>query len=209
MHFDKGLPFTSKEIILRPGVVAYNYFSGKRARYYNFFYLAVILIGLIVFVKSFQIDTNPVSATGQAYLSSRSFISKYFKYITLSFIPLFTISSLIAYRKVKFNVAEHVVIAGVTLIYFLIFNLLSWVWHALPIQGNQSWFFISLFLLATVFIYYQTFSPKYENKKGLNFLKCNTNSCTFWGLCYALSLCARFQSWKSIKLVMYFMAFAR
>ncbi|WP_071840008.1 DUF3667 domain-containing protein [Sediminibacterium salmoneum] len=36
-HFDKGLPLTVKELIVRPGKVARNYIQGKRISYYNFF----------------------------------------------------------------------------------------------------------------------------------------------------------------------------
>lgn len=38
-HFERGILFTLKEAIIRPGNAALDYISGKRVRYYNVFYL--------------------------------------------------------------------------------------------------------------------------------------------------------------------------
>ena len=44
-HIEKGILFTAKEALLRPGKAALDYIEGKRIKYYNVFYLVLITIG--------------------------------------------------------------------------------------------------------------------------------------------------------------------
>lgn len=44
-HLDKGLLFTLKETFTRPGYAAMDYINGKRVRYYNIFYLMILVLG--------------------------------------------------------------------------------------------------------------------------------------------------------------------
>ncbi len=43
MHMNKGFPKTLENILGNPGRVAWNYILGKRNRYYNFFYMLLII----------------------------------------------------------------------------------------------------------------------------------------------------------------------
>src|SRR5690606_36523782 len=52
-HLDRGILFTVKEAIVRPGKAALDYISGKRVRYYNVFYLSLLLIALNVVLWHF------------------------------------------------------------------------------------------------------------------------------------------------------------
>ncbi len=52
-HFDKGMLFTAKQALIRPGKAALDYIAGKRKPYYNVFYLILITIGLILFLRHF------------------------------------------------------------------------------------------------------------------------------------------------------------
>lgn len=167
LHFDKGLPFTIKEIILRPAVVAKNYIQGKRIRYYNFFYLTLVIIGFTLLLQSFM-DEAVFKKNNPTYIKSLNFARKNVKFILLSFIPFFAISSRIVYHKVKLNFAEHSIIASICLIYFLIFNLLS---DFLELIGTEKIFdpFINLVTTVTIIIiYYQVFKEYYQNKRYLN-----------------------------------------
>ncbi|MBD1429705.1 DUF3667 domain-containing protein [Sphingobacterium litopenaei] len=47
-HLDKGLLFTIKQVLTRPGYAAMDYIAGKRKSYYNFFYL-IFIIGRVLF----------------------------------------------------------------------------------------------------------------------------------------------------------------
>lgn len=52
LHVDKGIPFTLKQLFIRPGFAARDYISGKRVQYYNVFYLMFIVLGLIIIVTN-------------------------------------------------------------------------------------------------------------------------------------------------------------
>ncbi len=58
-HFEKGMLFTGKQALLRPGRAALDYISGKRIRFYNVFYLILITIGLIIFLHHFYDVLDP------------------------------------------------------------------------------------------------------------------------------------------------------
>ena len=45
-HLEKGILFTIKETFMRPGQAALDYITGKRIRYYNVFYLSLLVLAL-------------------------------------------------------------------------------------------------------------------------------------------------------------------
>lgn len=61
-HIDKGILFTLREALLRPGQAALDYIRGRRIRYYNVFYLSLMIIGLVLVLKHF-FATFDMSAT--------------------------------------------------------------------------------------------------------------------------------------------------
>ncbi len=184
LHLDKGLPFTIKEIILRPGKVASNYINGKRVRYYNFFYLIMILIGLILFLKGFNNGSISNEVTDKAISKvshnlGKELASHYFKHFLLSFIPLFAISSSITYRKTKLNLAEHGIIAGVCLIYILLYILVLQFIHLWYNELDISPYFFFVVILTIVLIYIQAFRDFYPKRTIANFFNAFLTVFTF------------------------------
>lgn len=117
-HFEKGILFSLKEAIIRPGKAALDYISGKRIRYYNVFYLILLLIGLNLFMNSYYdklsniyFKTNSFAQTGVTKTVDE-FLSHYSKLIIFSFVPLFALNSFLLFRRKKFNLSEHFIIAG-------------------------------------------------------------------------------------------------
>lgn len=166
-HLDKGLPFTLKEIILRPAAVAQNYIHGKRVRYYNFFYLTLVIIGFTLLLQSFM-DKPSFRNNNPTYLKSLNFARENIKFILLSFIPFFAISSRIVYRKVKLNFAEHCIIASICLIYFLLLNLFSDVLKLFKLDENTNPIINLITAITIIIIYYQVFKEYYQNRRYLN-----------------------------------------
>lgn len=127
-HFEKGILFTIKEALTRPGQAALDYIAGKRIKYYNVFYLILILIGLNIFLSNhydqmahtyFGTVLEPVTnAKGKAI---DDFIKNNSKLIIFSFVPLFAINSSILFRRKKLNISEHFIIAGMTYLGVLLF----------------------------------------------------------------------------------------
>lgn len=119
-HFDKGLLYTLREAFLRPGTMAINYIRGKRVRYYNVFYLILLVLGINSLVAHFFKQYYHV-AEGSSHkglviekntVDVSYYIKHYFKLLMFLIIPLFALSGLISFRKLKLNFAEHAVIAG-------------------------------------------------------------------------------------------------
>jgi hypothetical protein len=52
-HVEKGMLFTAKESLIRPGKAAIDYIEGKRIRYYNVFYFILVLIGINLFLGNY------------------------------------------------------------------------------------------------------------------------------------------------------------
>lgn len=118
-HFEKGILFTAKESLIRPGKAALDYISGKRIRYYNVFYLTLLLIGLNILVNHFQnqlshyyFNTRLHPETDTAGGKMDDFLGTYSKLIIFSFIPLFTVNSFLIFRRRKLNFSEHFIISG-------------------------------------------------------------------------------------------------
>jgi len=125
-HFEKGILFTIKETFVRPGQAALDYIGGKRIRYYNVFYLCLLVIALnILLTHTFheihpeelhQISSNEFDLTG--------FLSKNLKIFMLSMIPLLAVNARLTFRKLNLNIAEHFIIGGISLLGMLILSLL-------------------------------------------------------------------------------------
>lgn len=50
-HLDKGIFYTLKQAIIRPGSASLDYILGRRIAFYNIFYLCLILIGINLFLN--------------------------------------------------------------------------------------------------------------------------------------------------------------
>jgi len=132
-HIDKGILYTLKQTLIRPGEAALDYIAGKRVRYYNVFYLTLLILGLKLLTNHFlqqyePADVNDTDMEGDVE-AIYHFISENVKYIFLCFIPLFALNGFIMFRRLKLNYAEHMIIAGFALLgcvaIALFFNLLS------------------------------------------------------------------------------------
>lgn len=115
-HIEKGILFTLKEALVRPGQAAIDYISGKRIRYYNVFYLCLLLIGLNIimvhFLRQFRAPDQLMKDSNPIY----HFLSENVKFIVLGIVPLLAINAMLVFRRLKFNIAEHSIIAGMCLL---------------------------------------------------------------------------------------------
>lgn len=133
-HIERGIFYTAKEALTRPGKAALDYISGKRKRYYNVFYLILICVGLIIFLRHFyealivaldskyvekRIELNEASKKLDAIFSQKS------KIIVLLFVPFAALNSFILFRRKKLNLSEHAIIAGMILLGMLLLTALG------------------------------------------------------------------------------------
>lgn len=177
-HFDKGMLFTAKESLIRPGKAAIDYIEGKRIRYYNVFYLILLLIGLNIFLSSYydnlseiynpKINERVSNALGEKI---EQFFSDYAKIIIFSFVPLFAINGYVLFRKRKLNLSEHFIIAGITFLGILLVNTFSSIISFLDftiyfdfLSDIMSLASFIVILSLPIYSYYQTFKGFYNKK---------------------------------------------
>lgn len=173
-HFEKGILFTLKEAFIRPGKMAVNYISGKRIQYYNFFYLLLLLLGTNVLVSHlfnsmYAIETPPPpKEVDTDSLDLTIAIRNYFKLLLFLLIPFFALNGWIVFRRIKFNIAEHAVVAGTILLagaaWYFIFNLHYYFtyyssWNLFDYTGS---ILLLITLLTPVQVYKQATERKYK-----------------------------------------------
>ncbi|OYU81211.1 MAG: hypothetical protein CFE23_05445 [Flavobacterium sp. BFFFF1] len=117
-HIERGILFTIKEALVRPGQAAMDYISGKRIRYYNVFYLCLLLIGFTVLLSHFYESFETTHATKSNAQSEhiKNFFKDNLKFIVLSIVPMLAICGYLIFRRLKLNLAEHFIIAGIALL---------------------------------------------------------------------------------------------
>jgi hypothetical protein len=129
-HLEKGILFTAKQALTRPGKAALDYISGKRQRYYNVFYLILLTIGLILFLRHFYAELydnltgeieEPVNLD-EASKKINTMLAQKSKIIIFLFIPLVALNSFLLFRRKKLNLSEHAVVAGMVLLGMLLIS---------------------------------------------------------------------------------------
>lgn len=175
-HLEKGMLFTAKESLTRPGKAAIDYIEGKRIRYYNVFYFILILIGINLFLGNYydhldEIYSGASSEKVNNVLGEKldHFFTSYAKILIFSFVPLFAINSFFLFRKRRFNFSEHVIIAGITFLGMLLITTFDKLFSLLDFTENFD--FISSIInsinglcifIFPIFSYYQTFRGYYN-----------------------------------------------
>lgn len=172
-HLEKGILFTLKETIIRPGQAALDYIKGKRVRYYNVFYLALLVIGLNVILLHFK--ETQVKETLEALKNSKSafndFVSKYSKIILFCIVPIFSLNAKLIFKRLKLNIAEHFILGGITLLGLLISSSVLFVLSILELKYNSG---ISSFLKVIVALFIFLFP-------GWSYFNATKNLYKFWG----------------------------
>lgn len=173
-HFEKGILFTLKETFTRPGKMAVDYISGKRALYYNFFYLLLLVLGTNVlitlsFEKWYSIEAiHAIKNNDEKTLDISDFISHNFRLLLFLLIPFFAINSIFMFRRLKFNIAEQSVVAGVVLLtgaaWYILFNLHYYLtyyssWGIFDITTS---IFLFIVLLSPILVYHQVTKKRYS-----------------------------------------------
>ncbi|WP_296147309.1 DUF3667 domain-containing protein [uncultured Flavobacterium sp.] len=130
-HVEKGILFTMKEALTRPGKAALDYISGKRIKYYNVFYLTILLVGLQLFLANYYDKLQLVyypeiyETVHKKSQNPGAFLSDYSKILILSLIPLFALTSFLLFRRKKLNLSEHFILSGMIFLGVMLITLVS------------------------------------------------------------------------------------
>ncbi len=110
-HVDSGFFYTAKELFTRPGEAIREYLNGKRKLLFSpFLYLLVmcgifVAVGLLLPHAEVQVKEVKTLSDSLEYLQSH-----YYKPMLVAMILPISIGSFFAYRKSRFNFAEHLVL---------------------------------------------------------------------------------------------------
>jgi hypothetical protein len=154
-HFEKGMLFTVREIIVRPGKASLDYIKGKRIGYYNIFYLSLLVIALDVllihFAKGFSVTHNTI----QTASSGEAFMDRYGKMFLFCTVPVLSVNARMIFRRLQLNLAEHLIIGGAGLLGMLLMSVL---FFCMNVVVMLNWvpdffgFFQALFILLIPFV---------------------------------------------------------
>lgn len=175
-HLEKGILLTIKETFTRPGQAALDYINGKRVKYYNVFYLILMLIGLNILTVHYHHEINPSSAAKNIDdgLKIMNFLSNNVKMVLLGFVPLIALNAFLIFRRLKLNLAEHFIIGGINLLGILVLclfpNLLSLLDAFKEIKSFISILKIICFFLIVLFPFWTYFNATYKRYSILGFI---------------------------------------
>lgn len=175
-HLDKGLLFTIKQVLTRPGYAAMDYIRGKRKSFYNFFYLILLLGGFYSLVSKFYGSIFP--ALEEVDIEDKTgvndFLHNYSKAILIGFVPVISFNSYMLYRRVKLNYLEHVIVSVLAFIGVLLTFIGAKLLEPLELlrlsalESVISWLHFIAVLVYTNLSFYQAFKGFYS-KKGIFF----------------------------------------
>ena len=177
-HMEKGILFTMKEALTRPGRASLDYINGKRIKYYNVFYLTILLVGLQLLLANYynklQLVYSPeiydtINIKSQ---NNGAFLSDYSKILILSLIPFFALTSFMVFRKRKLNLSEHFILSGMIFLGVMLITLCSTLLSFVDFLENFSIIGTIIDRLTPVIIlfyisygYYNAFQSTYSKSK--------------------------------------------
>lgn len=178
-HFEKGILFTIKEAFTRPGQAAADYISGKRIKYYNVFYLNLLIIGLNIYFShvlekldaKYNTEVSEV-VTNIAQSKLSAFMEDYSKILIFCLIPLFSFNAYLIFRKAKYNLSEHFILSGIVILGIMcittvgnLFYLFDYTQNLQIISKTANVITPITILVYIYYSYYDAFKKIYSKKK--------------------------------------------
>ncbi|MBX2934020.1 MAG: DUF3667 domain-containing protein [Ferruginibacter sp.] len=173
-HTNKGFLYSIKKILKNPGKTAMEFINGNRVNHYKPILLVFILSGIATFISYKLLKLKEVMNdyyTQKNINSSQmgdfmNFLANYTSIIILLLIPLFALSTWIAFKKWGHNYYEHLVINAYiqsfyTLITIIIFYPVMFVVRHSP---NTFYLITQLLMLIVPLILFWFFKEFYKSK---------------------------------------------
>lgn len=169
-HVDKGILFTLREMLLRPGPALRAYLSGQRRPYFAPLSYLLLTAGISTFLLSvlhimpFNLhDPNLTPQMQQVMMGVMAPILKYMAWLQVLALPLTGLLTWLALRRAGINYAESVIINAFIIGTSTVINLafvpvmyafsgtaqVVWVtWFMVPVMlGYQAWVYAQLLLV--------------------------------------------------------------
>lgn len=167
LHFDKGIFYTIKHLLYRPGYAIKDYINGKRVSHFKPFSFVIILAtvyGLLsknLFANS--VDTQKLDSVLLTYVTMIEWMLKHLTYTTISLIITTSVASYLAFKKQGYNFAEHLVLntyyRGLVLLVTLLLIPMMYVSNDLDIKSLMTYAPVSQMVdfILMYWCYYQFF----------------------------------------------------
>jgi hypothetical protein len=164
-HIDKGMLFTIRELFTRPGHSVRAFIEGKRAKYFNYITLIIMLIGADLFLGGFAhlklADIFPEKT--RAMMSEvEQFSTRHPKLLPLLTIPVSSLFSYLWFRKAGLNATEHMIMnaykASAELVIGMVFSVLLIFYQDKAILYLVYNVIAFLVMVYGIWFYYQYFS---------------------------------------------------
>ena len=176
-HVDKGVLYTIKELFTRPGHSVREFIQGKRARFFSFVTLIVIILatsGLLTQYTHIRISDLMPKNMQQTMNSVEQFTTKNPKLVILILIPIYSLFSFLWFRKAKLNYSEHLVLNSYKTAGELMFGLLFTVLTIFYTNTSVLFFIYYVFtalgtIIYSIWFYSQFFGGFPYSKKGAIF----------------------------------------
>jgi hypothetical protein len=116
LHVDKGILYTLKELLLRPGVTIRNFLAGKRVNYFKptaMLFLLATFYGFLYHYFDIHISTVYIDEGTKEYILQKkmeAWMASHYSLIMLASIPFSALASRLAFFKSGYNYVEHLVI---------------------------------------------------------------------------------------------------
>lgn len=176
-HTNKGLFYSIKKILQNPGKTAREYIEGNRVNHYKPVLLVFLLSGISAFISYKILGFNEIlnSYFNKGDINAKfmnefmSFISSYNSFLMLLLVPLFAITTKIAFRKWGQNYYEHVVMNCYIVSSYTLVSLIVVYPILFFLKSNPEKFFmvsqISMFILPlTLFWFFKGFYANHSTK---------------------------------------------
>ena len=113
-HFDSGIVYSVKQLLIRPGNAIREFIEGKRKKHFAPLSLVIVLATIYgVLYHYFQINTiiGPAENDSEIdYQKINEWLATHFAWNTLAAIPLYTLGTFIAFKKQGYNFIEYLVL---------------------------------------------------------------------------------------------------
>ena len=107
-HLDKGIFYTLRLIITRPGQAASAYIAGRRAGHFSVVTLLALLTGIFLYLLSLMHIRIPrIQVEHQDAADLLQFFERNGKWLLLVIVPLSAKASLDLFRRLRYNYTEH------------------------------------------------------------------------------------------------------
>jgi hypothetical protein len=162
-HFEKGFPYTFKQLAIAPGQMQRTYLEGDRSRYQKPFSMFFICATLVA-VSRYWILKALYNNYQAGDIPELNFVHEYMVVLYISLMPVYTLIAWLLFYKSRYNYAEMGVLQLYTVSFLLLISglifLLKFIWPHLDTAYIEFPFF-AVYLTITQMNFFKRF-PRWE-----------------------------------------------